>query len=186
MNILFVNACVRSGSRTHRLAECVLQNLPGDVTEVNLEKENIQPLTQQTLIQRQKLLAEKKYDDDFFRYARQFAQADVIVVAAPFWDFSFPALLKCYVEAVSVVGITFKYTDQGVSGLCRAKKLIYLSSAGGFIPEDNFGYDYFDVLAKQLYGIPETQFFKAEGLDIIGADVDALMEQAIQQINATL
>ena len=49
MNILFVNACVRSESRTYRLAQKVLQKLGGQVTEVNLEKENIQPLTRQRI-----------------------------------------------------------------------------------------------------------------------------------------
>lgn len=186
MKILFVNACVRSGSRTHQLADKVLQKLGGEVTEVNLEKENIAPLTRRTLAERSQILAEKKYDHEMFRYARQFADADIILVAAPFWDFSFPALLKCYVEAISVLGITFKYTDQGLKGLCRANKLIYVTTSGGEISEDNFGYCYFKTLAEKLYGISETQCFKAEGLDIVGADVEKIMWQSLAQIDAEL
>ena len=52
---LFVNACVRPESRTHILAEYVLNKL-GDYTELNLEKENIQPLNLETLQQRDTLL----------------------------------------------------------------------------------------------------------------------------------
>ena len=186
MKILFVNACVRSESRTRRLAEKVLQKLGGEVTEVNLEQENIAPLTSHTLEKRSKLVAEKKYDDDFFRYARQFAEADMIVVAAPFWDFSFPALLKCYIEAISVVGLTFRYTEKGPVGMCRAKKLIYVTTAGGFIPVENCGYGYFRSLAQKLYGIADTQFFKAEGLDIVGADVEAAMQKALNEVEQRL
>lgn len=186
MAILFVNACVRKESRTHRLAEKVLQKLGGEVTEINLEKENIQPLMHTTLEKRTQLLAERKYDDDFFKYARQFAAADTIVIAAPFWDLSFPALLKCFVEAISIIGITFKYTEKGAVGLCRAKRLIYVTAAGGYIPDNNFAFDYFKALAETLYGIPETLFFKAEGLDIVGADVESIVQQALDEIDATL
>lgn len=186
MSVLFINACVRSESRTRRLAEKVLQKLGGEITEVNLEAENIAPLNSKTLANRAKLTAEKKYDDDFFRYARQFAEAETIVIAAPYWDLSFPAMLKCYVEAVSVSGITFAYTERGVQGLCKAKKLIYVSTSGGFIPENNSGYSYFKDLAEQLYGIKQTQFFKAEGLDIVGNDVESIMQKALSEIDQAL
>ena len=41
-----------------------------------------------------------------FDYANAMAQADMIVIAAPYWDMSFPASLKIFLEAASVVGIT--------------------------------------------------------------------------------
>lgn len=186
MTILFVNACVREDSRTKRLADAVLRKIGGTVTEVNLEKENIQPLTRQTLVRRNLLIADKKYDDEMFRYARQFAQADTIVIAAPFWDLSFPAMLKCYIEAVNVVGITFRYTNKGIVGLCKAKKLIYVATSGGELPEENYGYSYIKELAHVLYGIPETQFFKAEGLDIIGHDVEKILQESLAEIDKIL
>ena len=186
MKVLFINSCVRSESRTRRLAAKILEKLDGTVTEIDLAKENIMPLTAQTLEKRSQLSAAKKYDDEMFKYAKQFAEADTIVIAAPFWDLSFPALLKCYVEAVNVVGITFKYTDEGVAGLCKAKKMIYVTTSGGYIPDNNFGYGYFKSLAQNLYGIPQTQFFKAEGLDIIGADVEKNMQQTIDKIQISL
>ena len=187
MDILFINACVRTESRTHKLAEKVLQKLNGRVTEINLENENIVPLTQKSLIERSKLIEQERYDDDvFFKYAKQFAQAEIIVIAAPFWDLSFPALLKCYIEAINIVGITFKYTSHGIESLCRAKKLFYVTSAGGTIVDDSFGFGYIKALAKTLYGISDVQMFKAEGLDIIGADKEAIMQNALDNIDAVL
>lgn len=183
MNILFVNACLREDSRTHRLAERVLQKLNGQITEINLQKKPVQALTAETLNKRSRLLADKKYDDEFFKYAHQFADADIIVIAAPYWDLSFPAVLKCFVEAISVVGITFEYTAQGVRGLCKAQKLIYVTTAGGYIPENDYGFGYFDYLATHLYGITETQLFKAEGLDITGADVEKIMQHSLDCVD---
>ena len=37
MSVLFVNACVRSGSRTLRLARHFLEHISGDVETVNLD-----------------------------------------------------------------------------------------------------------------------------------------------------
>ena len=48
-NILFVNACVRPESRTMQLAEYILDRLCGQVAEVNLEQEQIQPLNRERL-----------------------------------------------------------------------------------------------------------------------------------------
>ena len=42
----------------------------------------------------------------------------------------------------------------------------------------NFGFDYVSALAKNFYGINDVQLVKAEGLDIYGADVSAIMQTA--------
>lgn len=178
-NILYINACVRQDSRTHALARTALNKLGGSVTELKLEKERIQPLDSKTLIKRNKLIESGSYSDEMFRYAKQFAEADKIVIAAPYWDLSFPSMLKVYFEAVSVLDIAFRYTDEGVPvGLCRASELIYIATAGGYIGDFNFGYDYVKALAQNLYGISDVKCFKAEGLDIYGADIDEIMIKA--------
>lgn len=184
MNILFVNACVRPDSRTKQLADYLLEKLDGTVTEVRLGTENIQPLCRETLEQRNTLLAEGKPDAPPLRYARQFAEADVVVVAAPYWDLSFPALLKAYVEAINVTGVTFVYTEDGrPRGLCRAKKLYYVTTAGGPILSDDYGYGYLESVCRMFYGIPESHQIKAQGLDIIGADVEGILEAARAKVD---
>lgn len=181
--ILFVNACVRGEqSRTRELAQCVLEKLTGEVVERNLQTEELKPLDGKLLQKREELLAAGKTSDEMFRYAREFAEADVIVMAAPYWDMAFPALLKLYLEQITVCGMTFHYLPTGVpEGLCRAKKLYYVTTAGGPIVY-NFGYDYVKTLAEQFYGIKETQFFRAENLDIVGNDAGAIMEEAKTRI----
>ena len=106
-NILFVNACVRPESRTRRLAEAVLAQMEGNVTEVNLEREAIRPLDKEGLAERDACSRAGDFDAPIFRYARQFAGADEIVIAAPYWDLMFPAMVRAYLEAVTVTGVTF-------------------------------------------------------------------------------
>lgn len=180
--ILFINACVREGSRTLALAREVLSRLEGRVEEVNLEKENIPPLNGELLAKRDKLLAAKDYGDEMLGYARQFAEADTIVIAAPYWDLIFPATVRIYFEAVTVTGVTFYYTSEGFpASLCNAKRLIYITTAGGPI-FGNFGYEYVKAMAQGFFGIQDCVCIKAEGLDVIGNDVTGILEKAKEEI----
>ena len=112
-----------------------------------------------------------------FELARQFAVADTILIAAPFWDLSFPAVLKQYFEQINVLGITFRYTPEGIpEGLCRAKSLTYITTAGGNIMPEEYGFGYVRALAQNFYGIHDVRLIKATGLDIIGADVESIIK----------
>lgn len=129
------------------------------------------------LSRRDRLIADRNYNDHMFDLAKQFAEADDIVIAAPFWDLSFPAALKQYFEQINVRGITFYYTPEGIPiGLCRAKCLTYITTVGGdFFPEE-YGAGYVKALAQSFYGISEFRLVKATGLDIVGADVDTILD----------
>ena len=182
MSTLFINASVRDRSRTAELAKFFLDRLGDKVREINLQNEKIQPLDRESVMLRDRLIAEHITDHPLLQYAREFSQADTIVIAAPFWDLSFPSLLKIYLEAVSVVGLTFCYENNAPRGLCRAERLFYITTAGGPIISD-FGFSYVKELAETFYGIKQTKCFRAEGLDIIGADVDGIMAKAKSEID---
>ena len=95
MEILHINACVRKDSRTEILARYLLDKLNGSIEELKLIQANILPLTAETLNQRAKFITQQDFSSKIFYYAKQFSNADVIVISAPYWDLSFPALLKC-------------------------------------------------------------------------------------------
>ena len=120
-----------------------------------------------------------------FRYAHQFAQADRIVIAAPFWDLSFPALLKVYIEQVSVDGITFGSTESGLQGLCRASQLVFLTTRGGFYTGDamEMGSRYLDAL-HTFFGIGAYTCIAADGMDVAGFDAAASLAAAIDRAKA--
>ncbi|MBQ9010074.1 MAG: NAD(P)H-dependent oxidoreductase [Clostridia bacterium] len=182
MNILFVNACVRKNSRTRLLAERVLSLLEGTVTEVKPATVTEPIVSEEFITNRSNATAKGVFDDPAYIPACQFAQADLIVVAAPYWDLSFPAVLKAYFEQINVLGVTFEYTEDGnPRGLCRAKKLIYVTTAGGPIISDAYGYGYVKALAQYFYGISDVCQFKAEGLDVIGADVQKILDEALKK-----
>ena len=184
--ILFINGCVRKESRTRRLAEQLLLKLDKPYEEVCLEEIAFPTVDEDFLSMRDRLIAEGDFDDPVFALARQFSEAEKIVIAAPYWDLSFPAALKQYLEPVNVVGITFRYTEEGIPvGLCKADKLYYVTTAGGdFVPEE-FGYGYVKALAHGYYGIEETRLIQAKGLDIVGADVEAILKEAEKSISVS-
>lgn len=185
--ILFINACVRTESRTRSLADYVLSLLHGQVTTVDLNSEHIPLLDAVQLEARNTYLAQGKSDAPMLRYARQFAQADTILIAAPYWDLMFPALLKVYLEAVTVSGITFRYNERGIpESLCRAKRLIYVTTAGGPIGDYDFGFQYVSTMAHGFFGIHNVQCVRADGLDIVGADVENILAQARKQADDLL
>ena len=177
--VLFINACVRKESRTKQLADHLLSLQAEPYTEVNLNSVQFPIVDEAFLNRRDRLIHNREFGDPMFDLARQFAAADEIAVAAPFWDLSFPAALKQYFEQINVVGITFRYTPEGVPvGLCRAARLTYVTTVGGdFFPEE-FGAGYVRALSQNFYGIPEFRLIKATGLDIDGADIEHIMSSA--------
>lgn len=182
-NILYINACCRENSRTNELAEQLIGILSGNIQSVNLFDEDIRPLDAQLLSKRDCLLKDGKTDDEMFSLAKQFALADAIVIAAPYWDLMFPSILKVYLENITVCGVTFRYSEKGIpQSLCKAENLYYVTTAGGFIGENNFGFYYIKALAKGFFGIKNVRFFSAEGLDIYGNDVDQIMREAKENI----
>ena len=183
-NILFINACPRENSRTLELAQYALSKLEGEVTELPLFEENLLPLNSKTLALRDKMIAAEKYDHPLFKYARQFIEADRIVLAAPFWDLSFPSVVKVYIEYLMALGLTFGYTADGLpQGNCKAKQLVLVSTAGGPVGQVHLGFAYLKALADRYFGIPETVCFCAEQLDIVGVDVAAILAQAKADID---
>ena len=101
------------------------------------------------------------------------------MIAAPFWDLSFPASLKQYLEQINVTGVTFRYSEEGVPvGLCRAERLYYVTTAGGHFVPEAYGFGYVQALAQSYYGIKDVRLIEAAGLDIDGADTDAIMKAA--------
>lgn len=182
--ILFVNACVRPESRTMILARHLLSKLEGNVEELDLGDEDIKNLDLERLQERDRLAGAGDFSDDMFKYARQFRDADVMVMAAPYWDLSFPAMVKTYIEVISVNGLTFHYTEEGIpEGLGNVKKVIYVTTAGGPIGDSNFGFDYVDAVCRGLYSVNDVVCHKAEMLDVVGMDVDGILAETKAEID---
>lgn len=53
---------------------------------------------------------------------------DVIVIAAPMYNFNIPTQLKNYFDLIARAGITFRYTEKGPEGLVTGKRAVVLQS----------------------------------------------------------
>ena len=190
--VLFVNACVREEkSRTLKLARAFLAEYAAlhpedEITERNLMQERLEPLYPDTQELQESLLAAKQTDHPMFEVSHQFTSADRIVIAAPFWEQSFPALLRVYLERISGVNLTFYYDEDGVEhGLCKAKKLLFITTRGGDFSAPEV--QWLELGASQLkvtchmFGIPEFRCIAADGLDIITNDAEQIMAQALER-----
>lgn len=173
MKLLFVNCCIsqRGGdSRTKALADAFLAAFrashPGaEVEEVTPEALLVlKPFDAEMLNRRDALAAENAFDAPVYALARQFRAADAVVVAAPFWDLSYPAALRTYIEYISANGLTYHYDAAGCHGDCAARHLVYLTSGGDVEREDSVGVIHWRQLAA-MFGIPQFDYVFAGGLD---------------------
>ncbi len=185
--VLFVDCCIRrEHSRSKQLADFFLGELQKkgeyEIETLCLMDENLSYFSEGFFLQREELLAEGKLDHPRFRYAHQFAEADKIVIAAPFWDLSFPALLKVYIENLCVDGITFHTDEHGLHGLCKADHMVFLTARGAFYTDSPLeqGSRYLEQMAG-FFGIEKYDCVAAEGLDIGAWPVEELMDKAKTQ-----
>lgn len=190
MKLLFIDCCIRDSkeSRTKQLCDYFLENLlrlhpEYEQETLVLKDEKFTPLLDEDIKERDFVMQSQDADHSMLRYARQFAKADRILIGAPYWDLSFPSILKVYIEHIFVNGITFGYDGPKAVGRCRADKLMYLQTAGGFIDEDEPGTVYLKAVCEML-GITEFQRICAQGMDILEIDWDIQWQEALEQAAA--
>ncbi len=192
LRLLFIDACPRDPavSRTHRLCRAFLEAFregrpEAGVEALRLTDLGLAPFDGAMAAARDALRTEGKLDAPMFDLPRQFASADRILIGAPYWDYSFPALLKIYIDHVSCGKILFDYDDAGAPhGLCRATRIAYIVTAGSPIDPGDWGAGYIAALARELYGIPRLDQVRAEGLDIIGNDAKGILARAEAEARA--
>ena len=183
--LLYVDCCIRrEASRTRKMAEAFLGNLPKGwrVEKVTLMDEPLLPLMEGGFRQREELLQKGDFRHRRFDYAWQFQRADAILIAAPFYDLSIPALLKVYIENVSVDGIPFLCDEQGMRGNCRASSMTFLTSRGGFYEDspDEMGSRYMEALCR-FFGTGIYRCVAADGLDMDPAKTPAMLADACER-----
>lgn len=187
VKVLYIDCCIRREvSRTRKLAEAFLEGLQAQggyqIERLCLMDEPLVPLSEGFFAQRERLLADNDHDHPRFRYAHQFSLADRVVIAAPFWDLGFPALLKIYIENICVDGITFGTDETGTFGLCQAKRLLFLTTRGGDYSESplEMGAAYLEALCN-FWGIQRFDVVAANSLDLNLEPVEKILNRAIQE-----
>ena len=115
--IFYIDATMREGSRTRRIASALIEELGKryEIETVRLDGADFPAVNGRILQDRDNGIVPEEYAG----MARRLADADRIVIAAPFWDMSFPAALKVFFENMSLFHITFDSNDHECYGLCR-------------------------------------------------------------------
>ena len=95
--------------------------------------------------------------------------ADVLVLAAPMYNFAIPSTLKAWLDHVLRAGVTFKYTPTGPQGLLTGKRAIVLTARGGI--HTGATSDHQEPYLRQVMafiGIHDVTFIHAEGVNLSG------------------
>ncbi|UJF32356.1 FMN-dependent NADH-azoreductase [Paenibacillus hexagrammi] len=120
--------------------------------------------------------------------AEQFVSADKYVIVTPMWNFSFPPIMKAYIDSVCVAGKTFKYTENGPVGLLPDKKMLHIQARGGIYSEGpaadmEMGHRYLGIIAS-FFGIKDFQGIFVEGHNQFPDKAQQIKEEAIQRAQA--
>ena len=170
--ILFINACYNyEKSRTLYLAKKVFEKFDidsnFDFEEVRLKDLHLLPLSEERLKLRFDLANKHLFDMDMLTYSKKVLSADIVVIAAPFYDFSYPSILKLFIENVSVPNLMYTYSKDGYEGFARGRKFIYMTTRGSNLPDsEDFGYLSMDRMFK-LFGFKESQVIGFGGTDFV-------------------
>ncbi|EOU1841698.1 FMN-dependent NADH-azoreductase [Clostridium perfringens] len=187
--VLYIKANIKNEgeSRTFKVSDSFVEeykkNNPEDqIITLDLYKENIDFLRADDLGKLFGPKDEESKNNSILKYAYQFADADKYIIAAPMWNLSFPAILKAYIDYVSVSGITFKYTAEGPVGLLNNKKAVHIVSRGGGY--DNSPYEMGDRYLRTIlgfFGIKDIETIAIDNLDVIGVNVKEKVKEGIEK-----
>lgn len=116
---------------------------------------------------------------------REIMEADILVIGAPMYNFSIPSALKAWIDHVVRAGITFSYSEKGVEGLVKGKKVYLIISSGGIYSEGpakaaDFVEPYMRYMLSFM-GLSDITVLRVEGLGL--PDIkDHALENAIAGI----
>jgi FMN-dependent NADH-azoreductase len=184
------NAKPEGTSRTFQISDHFVEeyrkNNPGDeIITLDLYKEDIYFLTEEDIAAVFGPKTEASEKHKVLKYAYQFAGADKYIIAEPMWNLGVPAILKAYIDYVSVHDVTFHYTEHGAEGLLAGKKAVNIVSRGGdYCSEPACFYELGDRYLKTIFaffGVTDFTTIFADKLDIAGEDVQGILEDAVRQ-----
>ena len=180
--LIYIDACMRAGSRTRRIARPIMTELRKRyaVETVDLTRNEYPVVDNYTLEDRNQGIVPSEHSS----LAKRIAAADRIVIAAPFWDMSFPSALKVFFENMSLFGITFDTNDKECYGLCKAEKVMYITTRGMNIANGDpleQATPYIKALSH-LWGLGELTVISAQNLDYsTPEEVEQMIEKAVAE-----
>ncbi len=187
--ILHIIATPRAGdSRTLKITEAFLDSFRKkypdcDIDELNVATEALPSLSVQAVSGKYALLSGQELTEkltdawrDLQRHINRFLLADAYLISTPMWNFSIPYSLKHYIDIIIQPKYLFRYTDKGVEGLVKNKKMVIIASRGGNYGPDSpaRAYDFQEPYLRAIFGfvgITDITFIIAQPMDALGPEV---------------
>ncbi|MFD7525617.1 NAD(P)H-dependent oxidoreductase [Paenibacillus chitinolyticus] len=117
----------------------------------------------------------------------QFVAADKYIFVTPVWNYSYPPVMKSYIDSICIAGKTFKYLpDIGRVGLLNDKKAVHIQASGSFLSPGSgdadleMGHRHLKVIMEFL-GVPSIEGIFVEGMAATPEQEPAIKEKAIRQ-----
>ncbi|SAK99956.1 FMN-dependent NADH-azoreductase [Caballeronia ptereochthonis] len=111
--------------------------------------------------------------------------ADIVVIAAPLYNFGISSQLKAYFDWIARAGITFSYTANGPEGLVKGKKVFVVSARGGkYVGTPHDSQTPYLKSFLGFLGMTDVDFIYAEGLSMGPEAAGAALASAREAIAA--
>ncbi len=144
---LLVSYTPRLESNTAKLVETFIKASEGqsEITHLELAKEpapllleeNLNALLKRNYMGMELTKSENIAVDGADQLLKQLQEADRIVIAFPMYNFSLPATVKAWIDAIIQKGKTFTITEKGrYKGLCEGKRALILMTTGGDLSQE--------------------------------------------------
>ena len=180
--LFYIDSCLRSGSKTKRIADALIYRLSDkyEVDTIRLSEYDFPVVKNDILNERSNGYVLEEY----VQIARKIAAADRLVISAPFWDMSFPSALKVFLENMSLFNVTFASNEKECYGLCKAEKVLYITTRGMNIKtgdEMEQATPYIKAISK-LWGLGELHVIAAENMDYsTNEQIEEKIQNAIEE-----
>lgn len=175
---LVINYTPRNGSYTKVLFDEFIQLVDGKTELIHLDlsetppdlllPENLNLMMEWNAGKRDFSESELSVLSNHNGYIDQILKADNIVVAFPIYNFTLPATVKAWIDAIVVSDKTFSFTpEEGFKGLCPDKKALSIIVSGFDYATSNDTKEYASATIKQNF---DFLGIKSEQVSAFGVD----------------
>ncbi len=187
-------------SRTLKVTEAFFEGLENSdpdcrVDTLDVTKEKLPPMTVKAVNGKYVLLGGKDLPEDLkpawsdiIKHIERFLSADGYVISSPMWNFSIPYYLKHYIDVILQPRYLFRYTEKGLEGLVKNKKMVIITSRGGDYGPDSpssHSYDFQEPYLRVIFGlagITDITFINSQPMDALGPEVQKQKIDAAKKI----
>jgi len=180
-------------SRTKQLVDVFLENVKGDVEVLDmlqdtpdfLDEKRLEAYTSRGYGGKELNEEQAKSMESMDRMTKQVVDADNIVLAYPMHNFSVPAMVKAWFDAITQKGKTWDMNETGFIGLLKGNALVLSTSGGVYTGTPMEKFNHSTTLAKEILEFMglKTEVVFAEGMDALPKEEkNKVMENSKQKI----